>query len=63
VSITVAYITAFGLSYLLNRVFTFRSHGAVGRWRMRGPVHIRRDALAGLPRCSAPGARAIPART
>jgi len=30
VSITVAYITAFGLSYLLNRVFNFRSHRAVG---------------------------------
>jgi len=30
VSFTVAYITAFGLSYLLNRVFNFRSHGAVG---------------------------------
>src|SRR5215813_5451638 len=30
VSITLAYITAFGLSYLLNRVLNFRSHGAVG---------------------------------
>src|SRR5215467_7035450 len=30
VSITGAYITAFGLSYLLNRVLNFRSHGAVG---------------------------------
>ena len=30
VSITVAYITAFGLSYLLNRALNFRSHGAVG---------------------------------
>ena len=30
VSITVAYVTAFGLSYLLNRVLNFRSHGAVG---------------------------------
>jgi len=30
VSITVAYITAFGLSYLLNRTLNFRSHGAVG---------------------------------
>ena len=30
VSITVAYLTAFGLSYLLNRVLNFRSHGAVG---------------------------------
>ena len=30
VSITVAYSTAFGLSYLLNRVLNFRSHGAVG---------------------------------
>ena len=29
-SITVAYVTAFGLSYLLNRVLNFRSHGAVG---------------------------------
>jgi putative flippase GtrA len=31
VSITVAYGTASGLSYLLNRVLNFRSHGAVGR--------------------------------
>jgi putative flippase GtrA len=30
VSITVAYLTAFGLSYLLNRALNFRSHGAVG---------------------------------
>jgi len=30
VSITVAYLTAFALSYLLNRVLNFRSHGAVG---------------------------------
>lgn len=30
VSITVAYITAFGLSYLLNRALNFRSHGPVG---------------------------------
>jgi putative flippase GtrA len=30
VSITVAYITAFGLSYLLNRALNFRSHAAVG---------------------------------
>ena len=30
VAITVAYVTAFGLSYLLNRVLNFRSHGAVG---------------------------------
>jgi putative flippase GtrA len=30
VSITMAYITAFVLSYLLNRAFNFRSHGAVG---------------------------------
>jgi putative flippase GtrA len=30
VSITVAYVTAFGLSYLLNRALNFRSHGAVG---------------------------------
>jgi hypothetical protein len=28
VSITVAYVTAFGLSYLLNRVLNFRSHGS-----------------------------------
>ena len=31
VSITLAYITASGLSYLLNRVLNFRSHGAAGR--------------------------------
>jgi putative flippase GtrA len=30
VAFTVAYITAFGLSYLLNRALNFRSHGAVG---------------------------------
>jgi putative flippase GtrA len=29
-SITIAYGCAFGLSYLLNRVFNFRSHAAVG---------------------------------
>jgi putative flippase GtrA len=31
VSITLAYITASGLSYLLNRVFNFRSHSPAGR--------------------------------
>ncbi len=31
VSITLAYLTASGLSYLLNRGLNFRSHGAVGR--------------------------------
>jgi putative flippase GtrA len=31
VSITLAYVTASGLSYLLNRALNFRSHGAVGR--------------------------------
>ena len=30
VSITASYVTAFGLSYLLNRTLNFRSHGAVG---------------------------------
>jgi putative flippase GtrA len=30
VSITVAYIAAFGLSFTLNRALNFRSHGAVG---------------------------------
>jgi putative flippase GtrA len=30
VAFTAAYITAFGLSYLLNRTVNFRSHGAVG---------------------------------
>lgn len=30
VSITLSYGTAGGLSYLLNRAFNFRSHGAVG---------------------------------
>jgi len=30
VSITVAYLTAFGLSYALNRALNFRSHAAVG---------------------------------
>jgi putative flippase GtrA len=29
-SITVAYICAFGLSYVLNRAFNFRSHAAAG---------------------------------
>jgi putative flippase GtrA len=29
-SITVAYVCAFGLSYLLNRVFNFRSHAPMG---------------------------------
>ena len=30
VAFTVAYVTAFGLSYLLNRALNFRSHGAAG---------------------------------
>jgi putative flippase GtrA len=30
VSITIAYIAAFGLSFTLNRALNFRSHGAVG---------------------------------
>jgi putative flippase GtrA len=30
VSLTLAYAAASGLSYLLNRAFNFRSHGAVG---------------------------------
>src|SRR3954451_21666800 len=30
VSITIGYVTAFGLSYLLNRRFNFRSHAPVG---------------------------------
>lgn len=30
VSITISYVTAFGLSYLLNRRLNFRSHAAVG---------------------------------
>jgi putative flippase GtrA len=29
-AITLAYVTAFGLSYVLNRALNFRSHGAVG---------------------------------
>ncbi|HEY0472317.1 MAG TPA: GtrA family protein [Kribbella sp.] len=29
-SITIAYCCAFGLSYVLNRAFNFRSHNAVG---------------------------------
>jgi putative flippase GtrA len=29
-AITVAYVCAFGLSYVLNRAFNFRSHAAVG---------------------------------
>lgn len=30
-SVTVAYICAFGLAYGLNRIFNFRSHAPVGR--------------------------------
>jgi putative flippase GtrA len=30
VSITLSYVTASGLSYLLNRSLNFRSHGALG---------------------------------
>jgi putative flippase GtrA len=30
-SISLAYLTAFGLSFVLNRTFNFRSHRAVGR--------------------------------
>lgn len=31
VAFTLAYLTAFGLSFTLNRAFNFRSHGAVER--------------------------------
>jgi putative flippase GtrA len=30
-AVTVSYVTAFGVSFLLNRAFNFRSHGRVGR--------------------------------
>lgn len=30
VAVTVSYVCAFGLSYVLNRIFNFSSHGAVG---------------------------------
>lgn len=30
IGLTAAYVCAFALSYVLNRVFNFRSHGAVG---------------------------------
>jgi putative flippase GtrA len=30
VAITISYVAAFGLSYVLNRAFNFRSHAAVG---------------------------------
>ena len=30
IAVTVAYVCAFALSYVLNRVFNFRSHAAVG---------------------------------
>ena len=30
IAVTIAYVCAFALSYMLNRVFNFQSHGAVG---------------------------------
>lgn len=37
VAVTVSYVTAFGLSFLLNRAFNFRSHGRLGR---QVPVYV-----------------------
>ena len=45
-SITLSYLAASGLSYLLNRALNFRSHGAVGRQAGRYAVVIAVNYLA-----------------
>nr|WP_208406594.1 GtrA family protein [Amycolatopsis granulosa] len=40
VAITVAYVCAFALSFVLNRVVNFRSHGPVGRQVVRYAVAV-----------------------
>ncbi|WP_240325299.1 GtrA family protein [Amycolatopsis thermalba] len=40
VAITVAYVCAFALSFVLNRVFNFRSHAPVGRQAVRYAVAV-----------------------
>ena len=39
-AVTVSYVTAFALSFVLNRAFNFRSHGAVGPQTARYGVAI-----------------------
>ncbi|WP_051161693.1 GtrA family protein [Nocardia brevicatena] len=45
-SVTLAYICAFGLAYLLNRVFNFRSHAPVERQLMAYAVVVVVNYLA-----------------
>ncbi|MFH5210301.1 GtrA family protein [Antrihabitans spumae] len=40
VSVTVAYVMAFALSFVLNRTFNFRSHSPVGRQAVRYAIVI-----------------------
>ena len=35
VAVTIAYLTAFGLNFVLNRTLNFRSHAPVGRQALR----------------------------
>ncbi|MFD4192971.1 GtrA family protein [Amycolatopsis thermoflava] len=39
-AITVAYVCAFALSFVLNRVFNFRSHAPVGRQAVRYAIAV-----------------------
>ena len=45
-SITVAYLAAFGLSFLLNRTMNFRSHARVGAQALKYAVAIGVNYLA-----------------
>jgi putative flippase GtrA len=40
VSVTLGYLAAFGLSFVLNRTLNFRSHGPVGRQTVRYGVAV-----------------------
>lgn len=39
-AVTVSYLTAFALSFVLNRAFNFRSHGALGEQTTRYAVAV-----------------------
>lgn len=45
-AVTVSYLTAFALSFVLNRAFNFRSHGALGAQTTRYAVAVGVNYLA-----------------
>jgi putative flippase GtrA len=45
-AVTVSYLTAFALSFVLNRAFNFRSHGALGPQTTRYAVAVGVNYLA-----------------